>query len=75
MEKKADADPETLLSLLKEKAKELRQTQKKLSKVEERFIETHKNMKDLNTDRETFIHFLHLVFQEPALSEVILPDN
>jgi hypothetical protein len=62
MDKKAEADPETLLSLLKEKAKELRQTQKKLGKVEERFIETHKNMKDLITDRETFIHFLHLVF-------------
>ena len=63
------------MSLLKEKAKELRQTQKKLTKVEEKFIETHKNMKDLAQDRETFIAFMHLVFPETVLNEVLLPDN
>jgi len=30
------------MSLLKEKAKELKQTNKKLKKVEEKFVESHK---------------------------------
>jgi hypothetical protein len=48
-------DPETLLTLLKEKAKELKLAQKKLSKVEDRYVETHKLQKALLRDRETFI--------------------
>ena len=37
----------TLMSLLKEKAKELKQTQKKLEKLEEKFVESHKQNKAL----------------------------
>lgn len=33
---------ETLMQLLKEKAKELKTTQKKLKKVEDKFVEMHK---------------------------------
>ena len=38
-------DPQTLMSLLKEKAKELRKTQTKLNKVEEKFVDLHKKEK------------------------------
>jgi len=48
-------DSETLIQLLKEKAKELKQTQKKLKKVEDKFVEMHKSQKNLISDRETFI--------------------
>ena len=35
-------NPETLKAMLKEKTRELKQTQKKLKKVEEKFVELHK---------------------------------
>ena len=37
-----EVDQDTLMQLLKEKAKELKQTQKKLKKVEDKFVEIHK---------------------------------
>ena len=46
---------ETLLLLLKEKAKELKNTEKKLKKLEEKYVEIHKQQKGLLTDHETFI--------------------
>ena len=63
------------MSLLKEKAKELKQTQKKLKKVEEKYVEIFKSQKDLQRDRETFIQFLHLVFPQQILDELLLPDT
>ena len=36
-------DTETLIQLLKEKAKELKTAQKKLKKVEDKFVEMHKS--------------------------------
>ena len=74
-------DPETLLSLLKDKAKELKLTQKKLSKVEDKFVETHKQQKALLSDRDTFEQFLkRCVFADhPSILEEIcmqdVPDN
>ena len=35
-------EKETLVSLLKDKSKELKLVQKKLGKVEDKFVETHK---------------------------------
>ena len=35
-------DAETLMQLLKEKAKELNKTMKKLKRVEDKFVEMHK---------------------------------
>jgi hypothetical protein len=63
------------MSLLKEKAKELRKTQTKLNKVEEKFVDLHKKEKSLLKDRETFIAFLYLVFSEETLKELLLPDD
>jgi hypothetical protein len=48
-------DMESLMQLLKEKAKELKSTQKKLKKVEDKFVEMHKAQKNLVNDREVFI--------------------
>ena len=70
-----EPDRDTLLSLLKEKAKELKQAEKKLKKVEEKYVELHKQQKGLIQDRETFIQFLHLVFPQNHLDELLLPDN
>lgn len=41
-------DNDTLMQLLKEKAKELKTLQKKLDKVEEKFFAIHKQQKALN---------------------------
>jgi hypothetical protein len=69
-------DPETLVSLLKEKAKELKLAQKKLSKVEDKYVETHKLQKALLRDRETFIQLLKVIFTEASLlKEVMLDDT
>ena len=68
-------DPQTLMSLLKEKAKELRKTQTKLNKVEEKFVEIHKKEKALLKDRETFIAFLYIIFPEEILKEILLPED
>ncbi len=70
-------DSETLMSLLKEKAKELKTLQKKLDKVEEKFFQTHKQQKALLKDRDTFVALLKIIFSEmpDTLAEVLLPDN
>ena len=49
------ADKDTILQLLKEKAKEIKTTNKKLKKVEDKYFEMHKLQKNLVNDRETFI--------------------
>ena len=41
-------DQQTVLELLKEKAKELKTAEKKLKKVEEKFVELHKQNKAAN---------------------------
>ena len=65
-------DAETLMQLLKEKAKEQNKTMKKLKRVEDKFVEMHKTQKNLINDRETFIQFLHLVFPQNLLDEEIM---
>ena len=48
---------------------------KKLKKVESKFVEVHEARRLLQQDRDTFLNFLTLVFPEPTLSEVLLPDD
>ena len=60
--KDTELDLDTLMQLLKEKAKELKQTQKKLKKVEDKYVDMHKQQKNLISDRENFIQFLHVVY-------------
>ena len=70
-----DIDKETMVSLLKDKAKENKQLSKKVKKLEEKYVELHKREKALLKDRETFIQFLHLVFPPQHLQELLLPEN
>ena len=70
-----DIDRDTMVSLLKDKAKENKQLSKKVKKLEEKYVELHKREKGLLKDRETFISFLHLVFPQQHLDELLLPDG
>ena len=70
-----EVDKETMVSLLKEKAKENKQLIKKVKKLEEKYVELHKTQKALIKDRDTFIQFLHLVFPQQHLDELLLPDD
>lgn len=68
-------DKNTMIALLKDKAKENKALQKKVKKLEEKYVELHKQQKLLIQDRETFIAFLHLVFPQQHLDELLLPDD
>lgn len=62
MAEELNVDMDTMVSLLKDKARENKQLTKKVKKLEEKYVELHKREKGLLKDRETFIAFLHLVF-------------
>ena len=64
----ADMDQETLVKTLKDK-------DKKLKKVESKFVEVHEARRLLKQDRDTFLNFLTLVFPQPTLQEVLLPED
>ena len=68
----SEVDSDTLMQILKDKAKELKSTQKKLKKVEDKFVDMHKSQKSLVNDRDAFIQFLHFVFPQKLLEEEIL---
>lgn len=73
--KDADAealDADTLMSLLREKAKELKKAQNKIRKIEDKFVDFHKTHISLQRDRETFLEFLRVVFPQKLLEEEIL---
>jgi len=55
--------------------KTVKDREKKLKKVESKFVEVHEARRLLKTDRDTFLNFLTLVFPEPTLSEVLLPED
>jgi hypothetical protein len=62
---------------LKDKAKELKSVQKKLKKLEDKFVEMHKIQKNLTNDREALIQFLELIFPQNLLQQEIMtmPDG
>ena len=64
----AEMDQETLVKTLKDK-------DKKLKKVESKFVEVHEARRLLKQDRDTFLNFLTLVFPQPTLQEVLLPED
>jgi len=71
----ADEEKSTMIALLKDKAKENKQLQKKVKTLEVKYVDLHKQNKGLMQDRETFIQFLHLVFPQQHLDELLLPDD
>lgn len=68
-------DHDQLVAKLKEKDKEFVKLDKKLKKVEKKFVEMHEARTNLKSDRDTFLNFLTLVFPEPTLQEVLLPED
>ena len=64
-----------MVAKLKEKDKELFKQSKKLQRIEQKFVEMHEARTNLKSDRDTFLNFLTLVFPEPTLSEVLLPED
>ena len=63
-----EMDPEQLVKTVKDR-------DKKLKKVESKFVEVHEARRLLKQDRDTFLNFLTLVFPEPTLQEVLLPED
>ena len=59
------------MNLLVEKANEIKSKDKKLKKLEEKYVQMKKMEKNLKSDREVFIQFLHLIFPENFASRVI----
>lgn len=60
-----EPDNKTLLALLKERDKEVKNLQKKIAKLEERYIQKHRENSDLLSDRETLINFVKLILEIP----------
>ena len=63
-----EMDSEQLIRTVKDR-------DKKLKKVESKFVEVHEARRLLKADRDTFLNFLTLVFPEPTLQEVLLPED
>lgn len=55
-----EMDTEQLIKTVKDR-------DKKLKKVESKFVEVHEARRLLKSDRDTFLNFLTLVFPEPTL--------
>ncbi len=55
--------------------KTIKDRDKKLKKVESKFVEGFEEKRMLKQDRDTFLNFLTLVFPEPTLQEVLLPED
>ena len=55
--------------------KTVKDRDKRLKKVESKFVEMHEARRLLKQDRDTFLNFLTLVFPESMLPEVLLPED
>ena len=65
----AEMDVDQLVKTVKDR-------DKKLKKVESKFLEVHEARRLIKQDRDTFINFLNLVFpDESMLQEVLLPED
>lgn len=53
-----EVSKETLISLLKDKSKEIKTLTTKLAKLEEKYVKNYKESKVTKKDNETFIKFL-----------------
>ncbi|OMJ86069.1 hypothetical protein SteCoe_12507 [Stentor coeruleus] len=58
-----EPDSKTLIALLKEKDKEVKNLQKKVAKLEERYVMKHRENTELGADRESLISFAKLVLE------------
>lgn len=60
-----EPDSKTLVALLKEKDKEVKNYQKKVKQLEDRYIQKHREYSDLKADREILISFVKQVLEIP----------
>ena len=60
-----EPDNKTLLALLKERDKEVKNLQKKVTKLEERYIQKHRENSDLIVDRDALLNFTKSVLEMP----------
>ncbi|OMJ67348.1 hypothetical protein SteCoe_35509 [Stentor coeruleus] len=58
-----EPDSKTLIALLKERDKEVKNLQKKVAKLEERYIMKHRENTDLVSDRDNLLSFVKLVLE------------
>ena len=56
-----DMDQETIIKVAKERAKEIKVLQRKLSKVDERYVQKHNEYTDLTSDRDGLLNFVGTV--------------
>ena len=61
-----DIDKETLVSLLKDKSKEMKSLTTKLSKIEEKYIKIFKDQKNLLKDREITQKIINTIFDNDS---------
>lgn len=70
-----DIPKETLISLLKDKSKELKSSTAKLAKIEEKYVKVFKDYRNLVRDKEVIDKFLSvIVFQNPPFQYIPTPD-
>lgn len=65
-----DFDQSTLLTLVKEKTKEANNAQRRLSKLEERYVCKHRENSELQTDRESLLSFIQSILEITLPREV-----
>ena len=58
-----EPDSKTLTAVIKEKDKEVKNLQKKVQKLEERYVQKHREHSDLASDREALLSFARLVLE------------
>ena len=68
-------DPKTLMSLLKEKAVEMKNLKKRLKKCEEKYVENFKTNKLLVIDRDNLIKLLLDTVHDPNSKEKLKIDE
>lgn len=68
-------DPETLLLLLKDKAKEIKALKKKVKKVEEKYVEMFKSNKMISIDRENLVKLLVESYSDPEVKHKLTIED
>ena len=66
---------ETLVAMLRDKAKELKKLESMKKKVEERYLTVFKENKNLRQDKETFDSFLYAVFPREDAEQLVMEES
>lgn len=66
----SEPDNKTLIAVIKEKEKEVKILQKKIQKLEERYVQKHREQSELLSDREALLSFVRLVLESQLSKSV-----